>query len=339
MTQQFQNNNRGSNAPSSIVNNEASDDDIAAVLAKVKKPASKAATNEASDDDIAAVLQRVKAPQATTPSPKAQKPAVAPSNAFSAPPQRELFSNTSPLAKDPQSEVTPFKSLIADDKNFKKVTDYMETIGKPFDQSKQTREEYVKDFMRKMRYAEVNTMDTASFFTRLANTDKKSAAKMADAFLLYDSVPPAWEEDGQSGVRPWAEAAWGAVTDPTNLIGLGAGALIKTGAAKTGGKAALRDMAKKFLVGASVDVPVAVASDYQLQKMEHEVQKRRSPWNTETEDDVKARQNAPFDYNETQGAISVVLSAAGAGVGAAGAPDGGMTTKIVAAEIHPVAVF
>jgi hypothetical protein len=52
------------------------------------------------------------------------------------------------------------------------------------------------------------------------------------------------KKGGQPGVRPFAEAALGAISDPTSLTGFGVGAFAKYKAAREGIKVALKERIK-----------------------------------------------------------------------------------------------
>lgn len=259
---------------------------------------------------------------ATTPSPTAKKPTVEPSKPSTSPfaPQQEriLFDKTAAVMPPEigTNEKIPFQSLIDDEQRFSVINDFMASIGKPYS-NEQSREDFVKDYMQQMRKVDWNVPVMLGTFNNIANTDKKTAEKIANAYILYDTVDDAYSDQGQPGIRPYVDIAKAAVTDPTNYIGFGAGAIGKNLLGRGAAKATIRNRMKSFLIAAAADVPVAGIADLYSQKLEHAAQQKRSAYEGETPEQIKARQDAPFEYDALRGGINIALSTIGAAATAA----------------------
>jgi hypothetical protein len=288
-------------------------------------------------------VQPVQSRQATTPPPPAKKAAVAPSkasvDAFAPVKEPEMFAkNGKPLMPGEviTDETIPFNSLYQDDAKFKVVNDFMKTIDKPYD-GKQSKEEFVKDYMAKMRMVEMNTIGAASMFNRLANTDKATAAKLANAWVMYDKVASALSDEGQGGIRPYWDTAKAIVTDPTNYAGAGAAAVVKSTVGRAAVRSALRNRMQGFLTAAAVDTPIAFLSDLQSQKLEHSAEQKRDAAFGETPEQIDERQKSEFKYNKARGAFSVALSVLGSAASGAAvsgtAKTGALAEKMKTAPI------
>jgi len=82
------------------------------------------------------------------------------------------------------------------------------------------REEYVKDYMDEMRFQDFNIVAGGGVeLGWLLNATKEDALKGALAADLYNNTASTWEKGGQGGLRPYYDAIFGVVTDPTILVG------------------------------------------------------------------------------------------------------------------------
>ena len=179
--------------------------------------------------------------------------------------------------------------------NLKIIKDYATArFGKDGAQRKnESDEDYVKRWMTSMRQVEWNTtLNGVPELNWLYNAKKEDVIKAAAAHQLYDKIPNWYEEGGQPGVRPVLEATASLVTDPTNVLTLGAGAAVRYQAARQAIKSATAARLKAFGVGAGVNSVVGVADNVVQQNIRVE---------TGLQDEV--------NYTETAivGGISAVL--------------------------------
>lgn len=125
----------------------------------------------------------------------------------------------------------------------------------------ESNEDYVKRWMTAMRLTEWNTgLNGVPELNWIYNAEKADVLKAAKAHELYEKIPDWYEEGGQPGVRPFAEAALGAVSDPTSLTGFGVGAFAKYKAAREGIKVALKERIKAVGMGATVEAAVGAGA-------------------------------------------------------------------------------
>jgi len=189
--------------------------------------------------------------------------------------------------KEQEEEKISFKELAQDNDYFKIITDYMEARHqKPFKKG-MDREEYVKDYMDEMRFQDFNIVAGGGVeLGWLLNATKEDALKGALAADLYNNTASTWEKGGQGGLRPYYDAIFGVVTDPTILVGFGAGKLAAKGATSTGLKlarnkamqaigATAAGTARGIKVGAGVvaEGAVGVATNVTEQKKDRQVDK------------------------------------------------------------------
>lgn len=104
------------------------------------------------------------------------------------------------------------------------------------DSTNLSNEEVSKQFMAGMRRDEYNTFSLIGSINALKNANMDDKLKMEYGKQLYEQVASATEKSGQPGAQPYADVAKAALTDLTNYIGLGVGAV---------GKKALQVGAKK----------------------------------------------------------------------------------------------
>jgi hypothetical protein len=169
---------------------------------------------------------------------------------------------TQPSTPTPaKKENVPFESLYKDPENFKTIKDYATArFGKAGAQKpNESNEDFAKRFMTSMRQVEWNTsLNALPELNWIYNAKKEDAVKAAKAFELYESTADWYEKGGQPGIRPFAEAAMSAASEPTNIFSFGIGAAARQQAARTGIKAALSDKIKTTAKGAAVEGVLAV---------------------------------------------------------------------------------
>lgn len=125
----------------------------------------------------------------------------------------------------------------------------------------ESNKDYIKRWMTAMRLNEWNTgLNGVPELNWIYNAPKEDVLKAARAHELYESVPDWYEEGGQPGVRPFAEAVAGVVTDPTSLTGFGVGAFAKYKAAREGIRVALKQRIKAVGAGAAVEAAVGAGA-------------------------------------------------------------------------------
>jgi hypothetical protein len=147
--------------------------------------------------------------------------------------------------------------------NLQVIKDYaVARFGKSGQQEEgESNEDYTKRFMTAMRLNEWNTaLNGVPELNWIYNAERDDVLKAAKAHELYEKIPDWYEEGGQPGVRPFAEAAIGAISDPTSLTGFGVGAFVKYKAAREGIKVALKERIKAVGMGATVEAAVGAGA-------------------------------------------------------------------------------
>lgn len=175
----------------------------------------------------------------------------------------------------PPKKVTNFKELTTPD-NLKVINDYATArFGKAGAQKKgESDEDYVKRWMTSMRQVEWNTtLNAVPELNWIYNAKEDDVRKAAKAHDLYKTVPDWYETGGQPGVRPFAEAALSAITEPTNLAGFGIGAAARYKAARLGIDAALKSKLTAIAGGATVEAALGGAESVVQQQREIELDK------------------------------------------------------------------
>ena len=139
----------------------------------------------------------------------------------------------------------------------------------------QDKEEFVKDFMGRMRKTELNAFIYAvPELSWMRNAKPEDAAKGALARRVYEETASALGPRGQPGIRPYVDAITAIITSPENYVGFGAGAAIKTLATKEALKQSTKALTTKaMVVGAATEVPVAIGANVIDQKLRQEVAK------------------------------------------------------------------
>mgnify|MGYP003645495974 FL=1 len=134
---------------------------------------------------------------------------------------------------------------LTDDKYFYIIKDYMETrfknsvdiggrylniLGKKLD-DKSSRKEYINEFLYQMRYVDWNsTLGAVPELTYITNTSDKNVLIAAKAHRLYDEIPNFYDSIA-GGV---GESLFGALSDLSNWVGVGTGAIVKHKLAREG---------------------------------------------------------------------------------------------------------
>jgi hypothetical protein len=148
-------------------------------------------------------------------------------------------------------------------------------------QEGQDKEQFVQDFMSNMRGQDWNIFQQLSAINRLKNSPLPDKEKLALGQKLYDEVKGFTSEGGQPGMQPVMDIAGAALTDLTNYIGVGFGAIgkgaIKKAVVGLGAKEAAEVTAKKstqLALGATAaDAAINVGSVVAENKKQQEVSK------------------------------------------------------------------
>lgn len=167
-----------------------------------------------------------------------------------------------PEVELPPKEVVNFNELIKPE-NIKAIKDYaVSRFGTSGEQREdESDQDYVKRWMTAMRLTEWNTgLNGVPELNWIYNASKEDVLKAAKAYELYEKIPDWYEKGGQPGIRPFAEAAAGVITDPTSLTGFGVGAFAKYKAAREGIKVALKERIKAVTAGATVEAAVGAGA-------------------------------------------------------------------------------
>lgn len=175
----------------------------------------------------------------------------------------ETGTATENLPDLPTKEVVNFDELKKPE-NLKTIRDYaIARYGKAGEQRKgESDEDYIKRWMTAMRQVEWNTtLNGVPELNWIYNAKKEDALKAAAAHQLYEKVPDWYEKGGQGGVRPFAEAAFSAVSDPTNVISFGIGAGVRYQAARQAIKSSISSRLKAFGIAGGADAVIGAADN------------------------------------------------------------------------------
>jgi hypothetical protein len=145
--------------------------------------------------------------------------------------------------------------------NFATIRDYaVARFGEAGKQRKdESRQDYIKRWMTSMRQVEWNTtLNAVPELNWIYNASKEDVLKAAKAHKLYESIPDWYQTGGQPGIRPFAEAAVSAISDPTTALSFGIGAAARYKAARLGINAALN--AKIKGIGAAAGAEFVIGS-------------------------------------------------------------------------------
>ena len=158
----------------------------------------------------------------------------------------------------------PFEDLYKKPENLKVIRDYAEVrfgdSGKQ--QPKESDEDYAKRFMTAMRQVEWNTsLNAVPELNWLNNAKPEEVVKAARAHNLYDAVPSWYSKGGQPGIRPFGEALFSAVSEPTNLISAGIGAGARYAVAREAIKNVLSSKLKAMGVAGAAETVIGVGQN------------------------------------------------------------------------------
>lgn len=168
----------------------------------------------------------------------------------------ELETGTAPTVTQdipelPPKKVTNFDELVKPDK-LKIISDYSTArFGESGKQRKdESDEDYVKRFLTSRRQVEWNTtLNAVPELNWIYNAKDEDVVKAAKAYELYDTVPDWYEKGGQKGIRPFAEAALSAISEPTNVLSFGVGAAARYQAARAAINSAVKSRVKTAVLG------------------------------------------------------------------------------------------
>jgi hypothetical protein len=209
-----------------------------------------------------------------------------------------------PPLKPKEIPKTKFDDLTKPE-NFNLIKDY--AVARFGESGKQRKDEsntdYVKRWMRAMRFTTLNTANNAvPELIWLNNAKKEEVAKAAKAWELYDSVPDFYEEGGQGGVMPFLEGAAAVVSDVTNLASAGLGSFAKYQIARGLIQNTIKQKAKSAIVSGSVGATIGAAAETVQQQIKVD---------TGRQTEIKAGEvafaaglEALFSAGETAGAIA-----------------------------------
>lgn len=112
--------------------------------------------------------------------------------------------------------------LSANEDYFKIITDYAKVRSdKTYNPEKQSKEEFVTDFLSDMRYNEANAIFGAlPELNWMRNASPEDQAKGALARRLYQETAGVEEPGGQQGWQPYVDVLKGIASDPLNFLGL-----------------------------------------------------------------------------------------------------------------------
>lgn len=146
----------------------------------------------------------------------------------------------------PQKAI-PFKELATNEDYFTKAKDYMSATGeKPFDPTKESREDFINRFYSKRRSVEYNTVfGTAPELLALKNADEDRKRKIALGRQLYEQAAGATDKEGPGLARAVWDIGKSMVLDPSMYFGVGAGKAASSIAARTAAKKLSTDVVKR----------------------------------------------------------------------------------------------
>lgn len=181
-----------------------------------------------------------------------------------------------------KAQEIPYETLVNDDKLFGRINNYMVAVGeKPFNPEKETRKQYVDKFYTERRWAEFNTVfGTVPELANLMNADEARRIAIAEGRTIYKRA-----EDNPNKLGAVKDIGLATVTDPTNVLGFGAGKAVSSAIVRGGVKAltpdvALRPAAKaalsarakrgEIIASAATESAVGAAADITSQRAEEE---------------------------------------------------------------------
>ena len=199
---------------------------------------------------------------------------------------------------------TMFEDLTKD-KNFNDIESYaVARFGESGKQRKdESKEDYVKRWMRAMRFTTLNTSaNGVPELIWLSNAKKEDVEKAAKAWKLYDSVPDFYEKGGQGGIMPVIEGVAAVVSDVSNLASAGLGSYAKYQIARGLIQDTIKQRVKSAAIAGSVGATIGTASEAVQQQIEIETGRleRLDP----TRLAIAAGLEAVFSAGETAGTIA-----------------------------------
>lgn len=174
------------------------------------------------------------------------------------------------------------EDLEKNDQLFGVIRDYqVARSNKDFDPKKQTRKEYVEEYLGDQRFVDFNTaFGTVAELAYIKNANPEDAQKSALARRVYENTKSFYEKGGQSGIMPYVDIVKAIVSDPTTYIGFGAGKFATGAAARVAAGAATKEAAetglksvatRSGLIGAVTEGAVGVASGVYGEKLTQSV--------------------------------------------------------------------
>jgi hypothetical protein len=210
-----------------------------------------------------------------------------------------------PKEELPPKEVTNFEDLIKPEK-LNTIRDYAEArYGESGKQRKGESDiDYVKRWLTSMRQVDFNTtLNAVPELNWIYNASQEDAIKAAAAHQLYDTIPDWYEEGGQPGVRPFAEAAVSAISEPTNLISFGIGAGARYAAARTAINKAIQDKIKRRAIAGGIGVEGALGTAESLVQQQIRVETGLKKEVKVGEAALSGAFNSVFGFFEVRGAF------------------------------------
>ena len=192
------------------------------------------------------------------------------------------FSGQTPTSTYQRPDIDFSKEFTVDDleKNeglFNAIKDaQVARRNKAFDPDKQSRKDYINEYLADERFATFNTIGTVGDLDYIKNANPEDAQKVAVAKRIYENTKSFYEAGGQSGISPVLDIAKAIVVDPTSYIGFGAGKVATGAAVRAAAGAATKELAtaglksvgkKAALVSAVTDGAISVASSVTDQKL------------------------------------------------------------------------
>jgi hypothetical protein len=179
-------------------------------------------------------------------------------------PANYKFNADAAVQRIKKEEKIPFEDLYKKPENLQVIREYGETrFGESGKQKPdESDEDYAKRFMTAMRQVEWNTtLNAVPELNWLSNAKPDQVAKAARAHNLYDKTPSFYEEGGQPGIRPFAEATFSAISEPTNILSAGIGAGARYAVAREAIKNTLATKLKAAGIGAAAETVIGVGQN------------------------------------------------------------------------------
>lgn len=163
-----------------------------------------------------------------------------------------------------KQEPIKFEETYKNPENLKVIRDYAEArFGESGKQKpNESDEAYAKRWATSMRQVEWNTtLNAVPELNWLSNAKQEDVVKAARAHNLFEKIPSWYEEGGQPGIRPFAEATLSAVSEPTNILSAGVGAGARYAVARQAIKNTLATRLKAAGIGAAAETVIGVGQN------------------------------------------------------------------------------